>query len=117
MSYMTNGKDLMTYTQGAWMVFLLSIMVITMPLSLVVSRLFPGPEKTWEYMITAPDDTELRNEISRLGVLGWEIAASRRATTPDGAAYEMILKRRRSATSPFVDSETESVPLRVWPPE
>ena len=55
----------------------------------------PRAATRWEYTIIAPDDVTLAMQLNRLGALGWEVVAARRATSAGGytASYELILKR------------------------
>lgn len=57
---------------------------------------FNKPTKTtWEYEIAFHDDFKLKEDLQQIGKAGWEIASTRRATSPSGMfGYEIIYKRK-----------------------
>ena len=58
--------------------------------------------EVWEYQVLFLPDHEFRLEIQKLGLEGWEIASSRRASSDEhGYGYEIIFKRKK----PIVESE------------
>jgi hypothetical protein len=56
--------------------------------------------ESWEYNIVTPDDAVFVDVLDIMGRDRWELVATRRATSGDGAAarvaYECILRRRTS---------------------
>jgi hypothetical protein len=79
---------------------LLSIAVVLLAViaALLALQTFEHPPDKWSYGIVAPKDDDLIETLDRLGSMGWEVVAARRATSGEGvystASYEMILKRR-----------------------
>ena len=87
------------------------LIIITLLLAVIATLLAiqtfkepPQKPDPWTYMIIAPSDDELDQELDRDGAQGWEIAAARRATHGEGysstARYEIILKRRGAQSLP-----------------
>jgi hypothetical protein len=75
----------------------LGLLLIVLASQSFLNRQLP---ETWQYMIAAPKDTELKAVVDRLGADGWELILARRASdgsTPATMSYEMIFKKRGAA--------------------
>jgi hypothetical protein len=80
---------------------IVAVVLLTGIAALLAIQTFYHPPDDWSYMVLAPKDENLFEELDKAGALGWEVVSARRATAGEGvtakAAYEMILKRRRPA--------------------
>ena len=86
----------------AWLLFL----VFALGTAAVGLPFIFGVPDRWEYQIISPSDLRLTDELDRAGREGWEVISARRAMSGSDAAYELILKRRRSAFAFLGSSQT-----------
>jgi hypothetical protein len=79
---------------------LLSVAVILLGTiaSLLAVQTLHHPHEEWQYAIIAPSDADLEKILNNDGADGWEVVASRRASSGTSVnstfSYELILKKR-----------------------
>ena len=76
------------------------ILLVTLLVGFQAWQVFQGSStraQAWEYTIVTPADEDLPKELGRLGLAGWEIVSSRRATHEENGKttgiYELIMRR------------------------
>lgn len=75
------------------------LLIVIALLSVMLYRTYQ-PEQ-WSYIVLAPKDESLIEELDKAGSLGYELVSARRASDGDKyspkMSYEMVFKRRGAA--------------------
>lgn len=89
----------MSKTQSTLIIALLLLVACLQAVSTFIAVRSEIQPAKWEYRIESFEDRSFDASVNMLGDLGWELSASRRAVTGEGASsrglYECIFKRRK----------------------